>query len=188
MKRMKWQMWKQYRIVLQLYLCPQLLQFSVHMTCLDWIHLFLQFPGGTEYIYHMWVADIDSEREMETYLYFSCVSLISLLSSSILSAVNLRTITSSMVSTTSPFSPRLRLQGEHTPNLPMNLWMMWIRWLWLPMILAKIIVSSLITQSLWKVIKSFSTYLLLSMHKYKVHILCWLFFFIVYTDQMIWWL
>lgn len=89
----------------------------------------------------MWVAEIDSEREKEeeTHLYFSCVSLISLLSSSILSAVNLRTITSSMVSTTSPFSPRLRLQGEHMPSLPMNLW---IRWFWLPMILAKIIVWS----------------------------------------------
>ncbi len=43
------------------------------------------------------------------YLCFSCVSLINRFNSSILSTVNLRTITSSTVSTTSPFSPRFLL-------------------------------------------------------------------------------
>lgn len=39
-------------MVLQLYFCPELLQLSVHVTCLDQIHLFLQFPEWTENIYH----------------------------------------------------------------------------------------------------------------------------------------
>lgn len=49
-------------------------------------------------------------RTVWTHLYWSCVSRSSFFSSSILSVVNLRTMTSSMVSTTSPFSPRLRLE------------------------------------------------------------------------------
>lgn len=53
-------------------------------------------------------------RSVWMYLYCSCVSRSIFFSSSILSVVNLRTMTSSMVSTTSPFSPRLRLeQRQH---------------------------------------------------------------------------
>lgn len=50
-------------------------------------------------------------------LWASCVSLINFFSSSILSAVSLRTITSSMVSTTSPFSPRFLLRPTDTLSL-----------------------------------------------------------------------
>lgn len=51
-----------------------------------------------------------------SYLYCSCVSRSNFFSSSILSVVSLRTMTSSMVSTTSPFSPRLRLWRSKQGN------------------------------------------------------------------------
>lgn len=47
-----------------------------------------------------------------THLYFSCVSLMIFFNSSTRSAVSFRTITSSTVSTTSPFSPRFLLRNN----------------------------------------------------------------------------
>ncbi len=54
------------------------------------------------------------------YLCFSCVSLINRFNSSILSTVNLRTITSSTVSTTSPFSPRFLLWTHTRIRSPLS--------------------------------------------------------------------
>lgn len=51
------------------------------------------------------------------YLYFSCVSLIIFFNSSTRSAVSFRTMTSSTVSTTSPFSPRFLLQNKRKEKL-----------------------------------------------------------------------
>ncbi len=56
---------KRYEIVLQLYIYPQLLQFRVQMARLDQIHLFLQFPEGTEHMYHICGKDTDSEGEVD---------------------------------------------------------------------------------------------------------------------------
>lgn len=98
---------------LQCNLCPQLLQLGVHVTCLYQVHLLLQLSVRTQIKEKLQVISHSGQKcffSVSIYLYCSCVSRSSFFSSSILSVVSLRTITSSMVSTTSPFSPRLRLE------------------------------------------------------------------------------
>lgn len=95
------------------------------MTCLYQVHFLLQLPVGTQIKGGLKVFSHSHQRSFFTvfmHLYCSCVSRSSFFSSSILSVVSLRTMTSSMVSTTSPFSPRLRLKERRmqTPSQPLK--------------------------------------------------------------------
>lgn len=85
------------------------------MSCLDQFRFSFQLPAKAATRYGIFLTT--SNRTFTVAppnLWASCVSLINFFSSSIRSAVSLRTITSSMVSTTSPFSPRFRLQPTDT--------------------------------------------------------------------------
>lgn len=137
------------RSILQCDLCPQVLQLWVHVTSLYEIKVFLQFSVRQERkeVSYKYLTgqkyNFGCLQNCVNYLYCSCVSRSSFFSSSILSVVSLRTMTSSMVSTTSPFSPRLRLEERPhfhiyklTKKIRSNLWGAFVilTWelLWLP--------------------------------------------------------
>lgn len=90
------------------------------MTRLYQVHLLFQLPVQTEITGRSKVRThsclLFFSFHVYSYLYCSCVSRSNFFSSSILSVVSLRTMTSSMVSTTSPFSPRLRLWRSKQGN------------------------------------------------------------------------